>query len=106
MSSFTDWTSGERNLVYDAAQPLFTDAANGDYTLADGSQAINRGNNQYVDATTTVDLAGNARIVGGTVDLGAYEYQTASSAVLESGDELFDELDEDDYDLLAVNFLD
>ena len=71
LSSFSDWTSGANNLVYDASQPLFTNASTGDYTLASNSQALDRGDNQYV--TTNVDLARSVRIAGGTVDLGAYE---------------------------------
>ena len=73
LSSYTDWTESENCLEYDPNLPLFTDAENGDYTLAAGSQAINAGNNDFVTAET--DLAGNPRIVGGIVDLGAYEYQ-------------------------------
>ena len=73
LSSFTRWTSGANNLTYNASKPLFTNAAAGDYTLAANSQAIGKGNNQYV--TTSVDLAGNPRVSDGTVDLGAYEYQ-------------------------------
>ena len=73
LSSYTDWTESENCLEYDPNLPLFTDAENGDYTLAAGSQAINAGNNDYVTAET--DLAGNPRIAGGIVDLGAYEYQ-------------------------------
>ncbi|MBQ3388987.1 MAG: hypothetical protein IJG60_07230 [Thermoguttaceae bacterium] len=60
-------------LEYVEGTPLFTDAANGDYTLVSGSVAINAGNNDYV--TVSTDLAGNDRIVGGIVDMGAYEYQ-------------------------------
>ena len=66
--------------VYDPAKPLFTNAASGDYTLAEGSQAIDRGNNQYV--TTSVDLAGNPRILNRTVDIGAYEYLTSEPVQL------------------------
>ena len=99
LSSFTNWKMGENNLIYDASKPLFTNAAAGDYTLAANSQAINKGNNQ--NAKKKVDLAGPPRISDGTVDIGAYEYQTASSAVLDSGAEFFDELAEEDYDLLA-----
>ena len=74
LSSYTDWTDQDGCLVYDSSFPLFTDAANGDYTLAENSQAIDKGNNEYVETET--DLAGNSRIAGGTVDLGAYEYQS------------------------------
>ena len=51
-----------------------TDAAENDYLrLTTGSPAINAGNNSYIPAGTTTDVAGNARIQDGTVDLGAYE---------------------------------
>ena len=74
LSSFINWTSGSsNNLTYKSSQPLFKDAADGDYSLAKNSQAIDKGNNSYIDTDT--DLAGNPRIVGGIVDLGAYEYQ-------------------------------
>lgn len=51
--------------------PLFTDAANADYTLTSGSPAVDAGNNTYV--TAAKDLAGENRIKRGLVDLGAYE---------------------------------
>ena len=66
------WTESENCIVYDRYKPLFADPEHGDYTLAENSQAINAGNNDYV--TTETDLAGNPRILNGTVDLGAYEY--------------------------------
>ena len=59
-------------LTYDSSKPLFADPDHGDYTLAENSQAINKGNNDYV--TTETDLTGNPRILNGIVDLGAYEY--------------------------------
>ncbi len=61
------------NLVYDSDKPLFNDAASGDYTLAENSQAIDIGDNSYV--TSDVDLLGNPRVSHKIVDLGAYEYQ-------------------------------
>ena len=73
LSSYTAWDSGSNNLTYNASKPLFTDATNGDYTLAQNSQAIDKGDNSCVE--TTVDLANKTRKVNGTVDLGAYEYQ-------------------------------
>ena len=72
LSSYTAWTSGSNNLTYNASTALFTNATAGDYTLAGNSQAIDKGNNQHV--ATSLDLAGNSRVAGGTVDLGAYEY--------------------------------
>ncbi|MBO7725218.1 MAG: hypothetical protein J6S40_02015, partial [Thermoguttaceae bacterium] len=72
LSTFTAWTASEQCPAYDAALPLFTNPGTGDFTLPGNSQAVNRGNNSYISGYET-DLAGNIRIFGGTVDLGAYE---------------------------------
>jgi hypothetical protein len=53
--------------------PLFVNRAGGDFHLQPDSPCINAGNNAYV--ATTTDLDGNPRIVQGTVDMGAYEFQ-------------------------------
>lgn len=56
------------------ANPLFNNAANGDFTLTAASPAVNTGDNTKIPAGITADLAGNQRIFNSTVDMGAYEY--------------------------------
>jgi hypothetical protein len=63
-------TSGVGNLTSD---PLFLDYAGGNLRLQSSSPCINAGFNAYAPGAT--DLDGNPRIVGGRVDMGAYESQ-------------------------------
>ena len=58
------------------ANPLFVDAAHGDFRLQANSPCINAGTNEY--ATAATDFYGAARIVGRSVDMGASEFQQAS----------------------------
>jgi hypothetical protein len=71
----TQPTSGIGNIV---ADPRFVDT-NGwsNLRLQSNSPCINAGNNAYVSGTT--DLDGRPRIVGGIVDMGAYEFQPGVS---------------------------
>ncbi len=69
--------------------PLFVDAANGDFRLQSNSPCINWGNNAFV--TNATDLAGNSRIVEGTVDMGAYEYQGTIGLADSDADGITDE---------------
>lgn len=73
------------------ADPLFTDAAGGDFTLLSGSPCIDAGYDITSDLTNdyyTVfgvelvykDRAGTVRPVNGTWDIGAYEYDVDTNA--------------------------
>lgn len=62
---------GVGNIV---GNPLFVDPENEDFTIGGESSCINAGNNDLV--FTLTDCAGHVRIVGGAVDIGAFEYET------------------------------
>ena len=71
----------------DAPSPL-----NADYTINENADEVMLADGSYIylidsgdDAVVrqNVDLAGNTRIVGDSVDLGAYEVQTSSSALID-----------------------
>jgi hypothetical protein len=57
-----------------SANPKFVNPSKQNYQLRAGSPAINAGTNSAPDLPKK-DLAGHPRIVGGTIDMGAYEYQ-------------------------------
>jgi hypothetical protein len=63
-------TNGVGNITND---PAFVNPTNGDLHLQATSRCINAGINTYVVSGT--DLDGSPRIMGGTVDMGAYEFQ-------------------------------
>jgi hypothetical protein len=58
--------------------PAFVEPT-GDFHLLPNSPCINAGKNGFLSAAT--DLDGNPRVVGGTVDVGCYEYQAPTSII-------------------------
>jgi hypothetical protein len=62
-----------------ANDPRFVDATTNNFRLQSNSPCINSGDNDYMPAGQ--DLDGNPRIKGGTVDIGAYEYQSPTSII-------------------------
>ncbi len=62
------------------SNPQFVNAVIADYRLAEGSVCIDAGTNQAWMALA-LDLGGSARIANGTVDMGAFEFQSAELRV-------------------------
>ena len=78
-STFTAWktASGQdanSSFTTMASTKIFNNAALNDFSLFATSPAINAGNPAFVVAPGELDFAGESRIVGGRVDIGAYEY--------------------------------
>ncbi len=67
---FSNPSCGPTNLV--EVNPLFRDSAHADFRLLPCSPLINAGTNSVLSLFST-DIAGNARFMGGQVDIGPYE---------------------------------
>jgi hypothetical protein len=73
--SFAAYQTGSRDDGHGVfADPSFVDTATGDFRLQAGSPALNVGKNYGSTVVGNVDLAGNPRVVGGLIDIGAYEH--------------------------------
>ena len=86
-SAFTEPGCG---LTWDSASnldqdPLFVAPTTADYHLSPGSPCINAGDPAYTPGSGQTDLDGHARRVGSAVDLGAYEFQTACTLIVNNG---------------------
>ncbi len=64
-----------------STNPLFRAPASEDYDLRAGSPCINAGDNAAVPPVTETDLDGRPRVVGGRVDMGAYEFPVQATEV-------------------------
>ncbi|MBD2753982.1 choice-of-anchor Q domain-containing protein [Spirosoma validum] len=72
--------SGSNNIITSTLP--FTSSA--EQTLRPCSPAINAGdpNSSGITGTTPTDLAGNPRLYGGRIDMGAFEYQTTDTPII------------------------
>ena len=71
-SNIMDGDQGEGNISED---PLFVDPCNGDYHLLPDSPCIDAGDPCYIAESGETDLDGKPRVIGGRIDMGAYEFQ-------------------------------
>ncbi|HET8809781.1 MAG TPA: FG-GAP-like repeat-containing protein [Flavobacteriaceae bacterium] len=69
-----DFTDGGNN-IFTTTDP-FVNIASNDHTLSSGSAAIDAGNNSFYTGHGNTDLAGINRILGSSIDIGAYEHIT------------------------------
>jgi predicted outer membrane repeat protein len=68
-------------LFVELIDPEHAPTTGGDLHLQPGSPAIDTGDNELVPPGVSTDLDGNARIVNGTVDMGAYEVQVRETTI-------------------------
>ncbi|MHC4285816.1 MAG: choice-of-anchor Q domain-containing protein [Planctomycetota bacterium] len=54
---------------------IFTGLNEGDYHLLPGSPCIDTGDPNYVAGPNETDVDGKPRVIGGRIDMGAYEYR-------------------------------
>ncbi len=71
-SCIENWTGDGRGNI--SANPRFLDPSNGNYHLQAGSPCIDAGNTYYLVSGYIVDIDGECRLFGSSVDIGSDEY--------------------------------
>ncbi|MFO7652385.1 MAG: right-handed parallel beta-helix repeat-containing protein [Candidatus Krumholzibacteriia bacterium] len=93
LANSVTWSTGSADFIAGAitsynnlsnVDPLFVAAAQGNFQPGPGSPVISYGSNS-APAIGTTDLAGGDRIIGSTVDAGAYEYGNIFATGFEYG---------------------
>jgi hypothetical protein len=70
--NFDRWAAKSGNDPHSSfADPKFTDAANGDFSISAGSPAVDAG--AFLPSSGTTDAAGQPRAQAGGIDMGAFE---------------------------------
>ena len=67
------------------ANPLYMDSGSGNYRLQSGSPCLAAGSTSVLPSGRSFDLQGLPRVVGGAVDMGAYETQLSEPPILLQG---------------------
>ncbi len=85
-SCIQDWIGGGRGNI--SADPRFVDPDNGNFHLQPDSPCIDAGNTYYLCGDYLVDIDGECRVEGSSLDMGSDEYASSSDS---DGDLLSDE---------------
>lgn len=71
--------------------PLFTNGASDDFSLQSTSPAIGGGSSSGISALIpALDFAGNTRVRGNYIDMGAYEYQPSTVGIIKNSKDNLD----------------
>ena len=72
--TFTNIEGGGPGAGNSTQDPMFVDRSNGDYRLTQGSPCRDAGSFALVPGVSVLDVSGAPRVLGGAVDLGAFEF--------------------------------